>query len=53
MASGINTTFRQVGIATGIAVFGTLFATRITGHISLATSPLPCAAPRWPPARTA
>jgi EmrB/QacA subfamily drug resistance transporter len=33
MASGINTTFRQVGIATGIAVFGTLFATRLTGDI--------------------
>jgi EmrB/QacA subfamily drug resistance transporter len=31
MASGINTTFRQVGIATGIAVFGTLFVTRLTG----------------------
>jgi hypothetical protein len=34
MASGINTTFRQVGIATGIAVFGTLFATRITADIA-------------------
>ena len=34
MASGINTTFRQVGIATGIAVFGTLFATRIAGDIA-------------------
>jgi EmrB/QacA subfamily drug resistance transporter len=33
MASGINTTFRQVGVATGIAVFGTLFATRLTGGI--------------------
>ena len=33
MASGINTTFRQVGIATGIAVFGTLFATRLTHGI--------------------
>jgi hypothetical protein len=33
MASGINTTFRQVGIATGIAVFGTLFASRLTGDI--------------------
>jgi hypothetical protein len=33
MASGINTTFRQVGIATGIAVFGTLFATRLTDSI--------------------
>jgi EmrB/QacA subfamily drug resistance transporter len=33
MASGINTTFRQVGIATGIAVFGTLFATKLTSNI--------------------
>jgi predicted MFS family arabinose efflux permease len=33
MASGINTTFRQVGVATGIAVFGTLFATRLTRDI--------------------
>jgi hypothetical protein len=33
MASGINTTFRQVGVATGIAVFGTLFATRLTHDI--------------------
>jgi EmrB/QacA subfamily drug resistance transporter len=33
MASGINTTFRQVGIATGIAIFGTLFATRLTDDI--------------------
>jgi EmrB/QacA subfamily drug resistance transporter len=31
MASGINSTFRQVGVATGIAVFGTLLATRV-GH---------------------
>jgi hypothetical protein len=33
MASGINTTFRQVGVATGIAVFGTLFATRLDNDI--------------------
>jgi hypothetical protein len=33
MASGINTTFRQVGVATGIAVFGTLFATRLTDGV--------------------
>ena len=38
MASGINTTFRQVGIATGIAVFGTLFAVRV-GHRPLAQVP--------------
>jgi EmrB/QacA subfamily drug resistance transporter len=33
MASGMNTTFRQVGIATGIAVFGTLFATKVSDDI--------------------
>jgi EmrB/QacA subfamily drug resistance transporter len=33
MASGINSTFRQVGVATGIAIYGTLFATRLTGDI--------------------
>jgi EmrB/QacA subfamily drug resistance transporter len=32
MASGINSTFRQVGIATGIALLGTLFATQ-THHV--------------------
>jgi EmrB/QacA subfamily drug resistance transporter len=31
MASGINVTFRQVGITVGIALLGTLFATRL-GH---------------------
>ncbi len=29
MASGINSTFRQVGIATGIALLGTLFASKV------------------------
>jgi EmrB/QacA subfamily drug resistance transporter len=33
MASGINSTFRQVGIATGIALLGTLFANRVTGDV--------------------
>jgi hypothetical protein len=33
MASGINSTFRQVGVATGIAIFGTLFASRLTDDI--------------------
>ncbi len=33
MASGMNTTFRQVGVATGIAIYGTLFASRITDSI--------------------
>jgi hypothetical protein len=34
MASGINNTFRQVGIATGIAVLGALFESRITSKLT-------------------
>jgi EmrB/QacA subfamily drug resistance transporter len=34
MASGINNTFRQVGIATGIAVLGALFESRITNKLT-------------------
>ncbi len=38
MASGINSTLRQVGIATGIAVLGTVFASRlrdvVASHLS-------------------
>jgi EmrB/QacA subfamily drug resistance transporter len=33
MASGINSTFRQVGIATGIALLGTLFASEIKSQV--------------------
>ena len=33
MASGINSTFRQVGVATGIAGLGTLFTHIVTTHI--------------------
>ncbi len=32
MASGANNTFRQVGIATGIAVLGAVFQTQIVSH---------------------
>ena len=31
MASGINTTFRQIGIATAIAALGSVFASRLSG----------------------
>ena len=31
MASGINTTFRQVGIATAVAALGSIFATQLSG----------------------
>ena len=34
MASGINNTFRQVGIATGIAALGAIFQSRIASHIA-------------------
>ncbi len=41
MASGINSTFRQVGIATSIAILGSLFASSITRGLthSLAGAP--------------
>jgi hypothetical protein len=38
MASGINTTFRQVGIATGIAALGSIFTSALQHHL---TSTLP------------
>jgi len=34
MASGINNTFRQVGIATGIAVLGAIFESRISSQLA-------------------
>jgi EmrB/QacA subfamily drug resistance transporter len=34
MASGANTTFRQIGIATGIAALGTIFAAQLQGHLA-------------------
>ena len=48
MASGINSTFRQVGIATGIAAWGALFQHRVAStftHLAAAHG-LPGAAPR-------
>lgn len=47
MASGINSTFRQVGIATGIALQGTLFSSSVkSGVVSrLAHTPLASHAP--------
>ncbi len=38
MASGANNTFRQVGIATGIAVLGAVFQSQIVSHTSAALS---------------
>ena len=44
MASGINTTFRQVGIATGIAVFGAVFQTAISNRLATGLAGTPEAA---------
>jgi EmrB/QacA subfamily drug resistance transporter len=34
MGSGINSTFRQVGIATGIAALGSIFSSEIRSHVA-------------------
>jgi EmrB/QacA subfamily drug resistance transporter len=34
MGSGINATFRQVGIATGIAALGSIFTSEVRAHVS-------------------
>jgi EmrB/QacA subfamily drug resistance transporter len=44
MASGINSTFRQVGIATGIAILGALFESSITNKLKTALASTPAAA---------
>ena len=44
MASGINSTFRQVGIATGIALLGTLFSSRTHDQVTSHLDKLPGAA---------
>ena len=41
MASGINSTFRQVGIATGIAGMGAVFAHEVRGRITALLSAAP------------
>ena len=43
MASGINSTLRQVGIATGIAVLGTIFAHHVADGISSGLAGTPAA----------
>ncbi|MGH3279585.1 MAG: MFS transporter [Trebonia sp.] len=46
MASGVNNTFRQVGIAAGIAALGSVFTTAIGHHLASALPPsLAAAAP--------
>ncbi len=41
MASGVNSTFRQVGIATGIAALGSIFAHQVTNGIAAALAGTP------------
>jgi hypothetical protein len=53
MASGINSTFRQVGIATGIALLGTLFSNAVTTDVQARIARLPGLAHRGPQIATA
>jgi EmrB/QacA subfamily drug resistance transporter len=53
MASGINSTFRQVGIATGIALLGTLFASKVKDEVLGRVGGLPGYSSRAPQIATA
>ena len=53
MASGANNTFRQVGIATGIAVLGAVFQSQIVAHTSAALSKTDVGLSGAPPRRRA
>jgi EmrB/QacA subfamily drug resistance transporter len=53
MASGINSTFRQVGIATGIALLGTLFSNRVSSEVTSAAAHTPGLDGRGPQLATA
>ncbi len=44
MASGINSTFRQVGIATGVAALGSILASLVKSHVSASLAGTPLAA---------
>ena len=48
MASGINSTFRQVGIATGIALLGSLFSNQVKDQVLSLTSAVPGLSSRGP-----
>ena len=41
MASGVNSTFRQVGIATGIAALGSIFASKVSDTVAAALTSTP------------
>jgi MFS family permease len=54
MASGINTTFRQIGIAAGIAALGSIFTSAMERNLAHAGGVVGAAAPsrrRHPPRR--
>jgi EmrB/QacA subfamily drug resistance transporter len=53
MASGINSTFRQVGIATGIALLGTLFASQVKSAVQSRVAAVPGLAHQGPQIATA
>jgi EmrB/QacA subfamily drug resistance transporter len=53
MASGVNTTLRQIGIATSIAGFGSIFTTSIRHHLVNALASVPALAGRAPQVVTA
>ncbi len=53
MASGINSTFRQVGIATGIALLGTLFSNKVRDDVLAGISAVPGLAAKGPQIATA
>jgi EmrB/QacA subfamily drug resistance transporter len=53
MASGINSTFRQVGIATGIALLGTLFSNQVKSDVLARVSAVPGLARSGPRIATA
>jgi MFS family permease len=48
MASGVNSTFRQVGIATGIALLGTLFSNDVKDEVLTRTAAVPGLSARGP-----
>jgi EmrB/QacA subfamily drug resistance transporter len=41
MASGVNTTFREIGVATGIAVYGSIFASSLHHNMEHALASIP------------
>jgi EmrB/QacA subfamily drug resistance transporter len=53
MASGISSTFRQVGIATGIALLGTLFSNEVTSDVRARIAKVPGLAHQGPQIATA